>query len=76
MAEPKRLYRSRRHRVLAGVAGGIAEYFDVDPVIVRLVWIVGAFISVGVGLLAYLVAWLVVPEAPLVREPPPQPTTP
>lgn len=53
--EPKRLYRSRENRVLCGVCGGIAEYFNVDPVLIRL----GGFVicaSVGTGLLAYFIA--------------------
>jgi phage shock protein C len=57
------LYRSRENRQLAGVCGGIGEYFDVDPVLVRLLWIFFTLAGGG-GLLAYLIAWLVVPEAP------------
>ncbi len=60
---PKRFYRSRKNRQLAGVCGGIGEYFDVDPVLVRLLWIFFTLAGGG-GLLAYLIAWLVVPEAP------------
>jgi len=63
---PKRLYRSREHRQLAGVCGGIGEYFDVDPVLIRLLWIFFTLAGGG-GLLAYLIAWLVVPEAPQNR---------
>ncbi|MCR4399306.1 MAG: PspC domain-containing protein [Syntrophomonadaceae bacterium] len=59
----KRLYRSRKERMIAGVCGGLAEYFDVDVVLVRLVWAV-AFLAGGVGLLAYLLAWIVIPEEP------------
>ena len=64
----KRLYRSRREKVIAGVAGGMAEYFQVDPTLVRLVWIIAAFS--GVGVLAYIVAAIVVPEAPYGATPP------
>lgn len=60
---PRRLYRSNRERILGGVAGGIGEYFDVDPTLVRLAWIVLA-IAGGFGVLAYIVAWIVIPEAP------------
>ncbi|KPL17064.1 MAG: hypothetical protein AMJ92_12195 [candidate division Zixibacteria bacterium SM23_81] len=60
---PKRLYRSRKDRKLAGVCGGIGEYFDVDPVLIRLLWIFFTLAGGG-GVLAYLIAWLVVPEAP------------
>ena len=61
MARPKRLYRSSKHRVIAGVCGGIAEYLDVDPVVVRLIWILFTLFY-GVGLLFYIIAWLIVPE--------------
>jgi len=57
---PSRLYRSRSHKMLAGVCGGLGEYFDVDPVLIRLLFVVTAFIS-GAGILAYLVLWIVVP---------------
>ena len=60
----KRLYRSRKDKVLAGVCGGIAEYLDVDPVVVRLVWAILTLISMGMGLLAYLIAWIIIPEEP------------
>ncbi len=60
---PKRLYRSSRERILGGVAGGIGDYFDVDPTLVRLAWILLAFAG-GVGILAYIVAWIIIPEAP------------
>lgn len=58
----KRLYRSRQERVIAGVCGGIAEYFDVDPTIIRLAWAIFTLVSFGAGILAYLIAWLIVPE--------------
>lgn len=57
----KKLFRSRTDRKLAGVCGGIAEYFGVDSTIIRLVYILAA-ICVGFGLLAYLICWLVIPE--------------
>ena len=59
----KRLYRSRTHRVIGGVAGGIGEYFDVDPVLVRILFIVTLFAG-GSGLLAYIIAWIIIPEQP------------
>lgn len=59
--QTKRLYRSRDHRVVAGVAGGIASYFHIDPVFVRLAF---ALLTVfnGVGLLLYGALWLLVPN--------------
>jgi phage shock protein C len=57
---PSRLYRSRSQKMIAGVCGGLGEYFDVDPVLIRLLFVVTTFIS-GVGILAYIVLWIVVP---------------
>jgi phage shock protein C len=57
---PSRLYRSRSQKMIAGVSGGLGEYFDVDPVLIRLLFVVTAFIS-GAGILAYIVLWIVVP---------------
>ena len=62
---PKRLYRSREKRV-GGVCGGIAEYFNIDPTIVRLIWAISIF-AYGTGLLAYLICWIVIPEDPWYR---------
>jgi len=59
----KRLYRSRTHRVIGGVAGGIGEYLDIDPVLVRILFILALFAG-GVGFLAYIIAWIIIPEQP------------
>ena len=56
-----RLYRSTDNRVIAGVAGGLAEYFHLDPSLVRLLWILVIFLG-GAGLLVYLIAWAVIPS--------------
>jgi phage shock protein PspC (stress-responsive transcriptional regulator) len=56
----KRLYRSRTQRMLGGVCGGLAEYLDSDPTIIRLLWVIFGF--VGAGFLAYFFAWIIVPE--------------
>ena len=58
--ETKRIYRSDSNRVLAGVCGGVGEYFNIDPIIVRIVWVVFTFMG-GAGILGYLVAWVVIP---------------
>lgn len=60
----RRLYRSAHERVLGGVAGGVAEYFDLDPALVRVAWAVLIFGTAGIFLLLYVVMWIVVPEAP------------
>ncbi len=61
---PKKLYRSRKNSMLAGVCGGLAEYFDVDPTLVRLA-AVALTLAWGTGILAYLIFWFVVPQRPL-----------
>ena len=60
----RRLYRSQTESVLGGVAGGVAEYFDQDPAIVRVVWALLALITGGVFLILYIVMWIVVPLGP------------
>ncbi len=57
----KRLTRSTSERMLAGVAGGVAQYFDMDPTLVRLIFVLLAAAG-GPGVLIYLVMWLIVPE--------------
>jgi phage shock protein C len=59
----KKLYRSKKNRKIAGVCGGIAEYFDIDPIIIRLITLI-LVLSAGGGLIAYIIAWIVVPEEP------------
>jgi phage shock protein C len=61
--QPPRLLRSREDRVIGGVAGGLAHYLSVDPVVIRLVFVILAVFGGG-GILAYIVAWIVIPEAP------------
>jgi phage shock protein PspC (stress-responsive transcriptional regulator) len=56
-----RLYRSRKERVLGGVCGGLAEYFDIDPIIVRILFVILGP-TTGIGLLVYIVMWVAVPE--------------
>jgi phage shock protein C len=60
----RRLYRSRRDSILGGVAGGVADYFDMDPSIVRVVWAVLALVTGGIFLVLYIVMWIIVPEGP------------
>ena len=57
---PKRLHRSRTEKMIAGVCGGLAEYFDVDPTLVRLAWVFITLLA-GVGILLYLVMWVIMP---------------
>ena len=60
----KRLVRPRADRKIAGVCAGFAEYFDLDVTLVRLVWLFIVLVG-GTGLLAYVIAWIVMPEEPL-----------
>ncbi|MEJ6952553.1 PspC domain-containing protein [Natronospora cellulosivora (SeqCode)] len=57
----KKLYRSVTDRMLGGVCGGLANYFDIDSTIVRLVFVL-LFLGFGSGLLAYIIAWILIPE--------------
>ncbi len=61
--EPKRLYRSLTDRKFAGVAGGLAEYFVMDPLLIRLAFVILA-ISGGVGVPVYIILWIVTPDNP------------
>lgn len=60
--KPHQLYRSTTNRVIAGVAGGLGEYFAIDPTLVRLVFVLLALFAHGFGVLIYLVLWFLVPE--------------
>ena len=59
----KRLYLSNTDKKLAGVCGGIAEFFGIDPTIIRVLWIICSLLF-GSGILAYLICWLVIPRHP------------
>lgn len=58
----RRLVRSRENRTICGVCGGIGEYLNVDPTVIRIIWVVCALASVGTGAVAYLIAALLIPE--------------
>lgn len=60
--EMRRIYRSRTDRMIGGVAGGMASYLGIDPILSRLIWV--ALLFSGVGFLLYIVAWIIIPEAP------------
>lgn len=59
----KRLYRSRKDSVIAGVCGGIADYFDIDLTLVRIVAVISILIN-GIGLIAYIIGWIFIPQNP------------
>jgi phage shock protein C len=60
----RKLYRSRADRVVAGVLGGFAEYANMDPTLVRALYVLLTLITGGGAIVAYLILWLVIPEAP------------
>jgi phage shock protein C len=63
LLEPKRLKRSRNDRMLAGVCGGLAKYWDLDPTIVRLGFALGTlFTAVFPGMAIYLIMWIIMPK--------------
>ncbi len=58
----KKLMRSRGNRMICGVCGGIGEYLNLDPTLVRLIWALCSLASVGMGLILYIIAAVVMPE--------------
>ena len=60
----KKLYKSRHDRKIAGVCGGLANYFKVDPTLVRVITLGGIIITGGVGLLAYIACAVIIPDEP------------
>ncbi|MEI6695414.1 MAG: PspC domain-containing protein [Bacteroidota bacterium] len=64
MTADKKLYRSLTQRSIAGVAGGLAEHFNIDPVIVRIAFVIAGFC--GGGILLYIILWIVIPEQTLI----------
>ena len=60
----KRLYLSTSDKKIAGVCGGLGEFFDVDPTVVRVLYIIFVVFSFGLAILAYLAMWAVIPKKP------------
>ena len=61
----KRLYRSKKNMMIAGVCGGIGEYFSVDPTLIRLLWVIlTVFSGFFPGIIAYIICWIIIPEQP------------
>ena len=75
VAGRRKLMRSRVNRKIAGVCAGFAEYFDLDVTVVRVVWLIVALFGGG-GILAYIIAWIVMPEEPAFVPVSPPATTP
>ena len=64
MANYNRLYRSRTDKVIGGVSGGLADYINIDPVVVRILFVLLAIFG-GSGVLVYIILWIAIPEAPI-----------
>ena len=56
----RHLYRSQYRKVIGGVCGGLGEYLNIDPVIIRIIWLIMFFVW-GIGLIAYIIAWMIIP---------------
>ena len=62
--EGKQLYKSRTNRKICGVCGGLGEYLNIDPTVLRLIAVAGGFVSCGTAILIYFVAAVIMPENP------------
>ena len=62
----KILYKSKRYKVIDGVCGGIAEYFNTDPTLIRLLWVILVFFW-GFGIIVYIIAMIIMPEKPVKK---------
>ncbi|MBU1706995.1 PspC domain-containing protein [bacterium] len=65
----RRLHRSLRNKKIAGICGGLGDYFNIDPTIFRLLWIF-LLLFYGTGILIYLILWIVIPQEPVIITPP------
>ena len=63
--QPKRLYRSRTDKVIAGVCGGLGEYFERDSTLFRVLFVLIAILSLGLGVIAYIAMWMIIPRNPV-----------
>ncbi len=66
----KKLYRSNTDKMLSGVSGGLAEYFNIDSTLIRVLFVLTIFLGGG-GIIAYIILWIITPERPFVITPPP-----
>lgn len=60
--ETKKLYRSRKDKMIAGICGGIGEAYSIDPTMVRLVYALITIFSAGTAILVYILGWIIIPE--------------
>jgi len=62
--EIKKLHRSRKDRMIAGICGGLGEMFSIDPTLIRLIAALIGLFTVGTAILVYILGWIIIPEAP------------
>ena len=65
----KKLYRSKDNKIIAGIVGWIAEYFDIDPTILRLAWVALTFFGMGAPVVVYIIGLIIIPQRPGVDAP-------
>lgn len=58
----KKIYLSKKDKMIVGVCGGIGEYFNIDPVLIRLLFVIFSVFTLGFGIIVYLLAWMIIPE--------------
>ena len=58
----KKLYRSKKKRMIGGVCAGIGEFLEIDPTVIRVIWAFVTILSIGIGIIAYILAWIIIPE--------------
>ena len=58
----KKLYRSKKEKIIGGVCGGIGEFLEIDPTVIRVIWAFVTIMSIGAGIIAYILAWIITPE--------------
>jgi phage shock protein C len=66
MAETKKLYRSTLDKKIAGICGGLGEYLNVDPTVMRILFVAGFFLTGSLMFWVYLILWIVIPEPPII----------
>ncbi len=64
MTDTRKLYRSTTDKKLAGICGGLGDYFNVDPTVVRILFVAGFFLSGSLMFWLYLILWIIIPETP------------
>ena len=64
----KKIFLSETNKKIGGVCGGIGDYFNIDPTLVRLIWIVITLMTMGTGIVAYIIAWVIIPQQPSFKK--------